>query len=306
MQPRVSSWRSSRSRLIISSLQVLVIFMKMVSSQSHNHLVGGSIWSIPVSNDYYITWSSNQSFFVGDNLVLSLMVVAGDGYDSAGNLCGVGFDTGLYDVKQVSRREFENCSAENAFRTFEIGPATVSLIEEGMHYFICSFGNYCFLGLKVSVQVWIFFPNLWPHFFSPRILHGLGLLFGRPLKVDNATTLGSCPSVAQFLVEIDVTQKYSDKIWLGPMKLGYFQQVVMEDFPPFCVKCKRLGHSIDSCYPSFDNDLVDVPSKLSLLMPVLGVSEENFLQLGSGVLVDSVPTLPVSDAAGPSVVELSL
>ncbi|KAH0448934.1 hypothetical protein IEQ34_022734 [Dendrobium chrysotoxum] len=134
MQPTVSSWRSSRSSLIISSLQVLVIFMKMVSSQSHNHLVGGSIWSIPVSNDFYITWSSNQSFFVGDNLVFR-------------------FDTGLYDVKQVSRREFENCSAENAFRTFEIGPATVSLIEEGMHYFICSFGNYCFLGLKVSVQV---------------------------------------------------------------------------------------------------------------------------------------------------------
>ncbi|KAL0926804.1 hypothetical protein M5K25_003056 [Dendrobium thyrsiflorum] len=96
------------------------------------------------------------------------------------------------------------------------------------------------------VPICIFFPNLRPHFYSSRILHCIGLLFGNPLKVDNATAVGLRPSVARVLVEIDVTKKFADKIWLGPENLRYFQQVVLEDLPIFCAKCKRLGHSSDS------------------------------------------------------------
>ncbi|PKU80021.1 hypothetical protein MA16_Dca014386 [Dendrobium catenatum] len=97
------------------------------------------------------------------------------------------------------------------------------------------------------VPIGISFPNLRPHFFSPRILHGLGLLFGNPLKVDNATALGSRPSVARVLVEIDITKKFLDKILIGPEKRGHFQQVFMEDFPLICPKCKRFCHSLGDC-----------------------------------------------------------
>ncbi|KAL0916585.1 hypothetical protein M5K25_014111 [Dendrobium thyrsiflorum] len=61
------------------------------------------------------------------------------------------------------------------------------------------------------ILIWISFPNLRPHLFSPFILHGLGLLFGRPLKVDNAIAVGTRPYTARVLVEIDVTKKYIDK-----------------------------------------------------------------------------------------------
>ncbi|KAH0469220.1 hypothetical protein IEQ34_002452 [Dendrobium chrysotoxum] len=74
------------------------------------------------------------------------------------------------------------------------------------------------------IPIWISFPNLQPHLFSPRILHSLGRLFGRPLKVDNATTM-------------------------GPDNFGYIQQVVMKEFPPFCDQYKCLGHSIGACRP---------------------------------------------------------
>ncbi|KAL0911913.1 hypothetical protein M5K25_017849 [Dendrobium thyrsiflorum] len=47
------------------------------------------------------------------------------------------------------------------------------------------------------VPIWISFPELRPHFFSHRILHGLGCLFGRPLQIDNATAMGSRPSIAR-------------------------------------------------------------------------------------------------------------
>ncbi|KAI0522363.1 hypothetical protein KFK09_004742 [Dendrobium nobile] len=72
------------------------------------------------------------------------------------------------------------------------------------------------------VLIWISFPNLHPHFLSPHILHRLGLLFCNPVKVDNATVMGYRPSVARMLVEIDITKKFLDKIWLCHEKLGYF------------------------------------------------------------------------------------
>ncbi|KAH0457053.1 hypothetical protein IEQ34_014960 [Dendrobium chrysotoxum] len=50
--------------------------------------------------------------------------------------------------------------------------------------------------LDIGVELPISFPNLRPHIFSPRILHALDSLFGRPLKVDYATSIGSWPSVA--------------------------------------------------------------------------------------------------------------
>ncbi|PKU83194.1 hypothetical protein MA16_Dca006594 [Dendrobium catenatum] len=46
------------------------------------------------------------------------------------------------------------------------------------------------------ILIWVCFPNLRSYFFSSRIIHGMGSLFGKPLKMDNATTVGSRPSVA--------------------------------------------------------------------------------------------------------------
>ncbi|PKU68900.1 hypothetical protein MA16_Dca010644 [Dendrobium catenatum] len=43
-------------------------------------------------------------------------------------------------------------------------------------------------------------------FFSPLILHALGSLFGKSLKTDNVTTVGSRPFVARVLVKLDITK----------------------------------------------------------------------------------------------------
>ncbi|KAL0927253.1 hypothetical protein M5K25_001416 [Dendrobium thyrsiflorum] len=113
-----------------------------------------------------------------------------------------------------------------------------------------------------------FFPSKRPSLAS--ILHGIGLLFGNPLKVDNATAVGLRTSVARVLVEIDVTKKFTDKIWLGPKNFGYFQQVVLEDLPLFYDKCNRLGHSSDSCCPAVH-------------AMVVGEFVESDIQLGGGL-----------------------
>ncbi|OAY81443.1 Blue copper protein [Ananas comosus] len=118
----------------IQTAFLVTIFLLIRPSLAHNHIVGGSIWSIPLAADLYGNWAHNISFEVGDTLVFR-------------------FEMGLYDVVEVSQSEFEHCTAEKPFRAFLVGPAELHLDEGGMRYFICSVGNYCFLGMKLPVSV---------------------------------------------------------------------------------------------------------------------------------------------------------
>ncbi|KAL0920788.1 hypothetical protein M5K25_009957 [Dendrobium thyrsiflorum] len=100
---------------------------------------------------------------------------------------------------------------------------------------------------SLVVPIWMSFPNLCPHLFSPRILQGLGSIIDRPLKIDHATSVGSRPSVARILVELDVSKQHPNKVWVGPDNLGYVQSVVLENVLSYCLHCKALGHSNADC-----------------------------------------------------------
>ncbi|KAI0497981.1 hypothetical protein KFK09_021222 [Dendrobium nobile] len=71
------------------------------------------------------------------------------------------------------------------------------------------------------IPIWLYFPNLRPHLFSPKILHGLSSMFGRPLKIDHTISTCSRPSVARVLVELDVSKQFPNKVWIGPNNLWY-------------------------------------------------------------------------------------
>ncbi|PKU71627.1 hypothetical protein MA16_Dca004469 [Dendrobium catenatum] len=91
------------------------------------------------------------------------------------------------------------------------------------------------------IPIWVSFPHLCPHLFSPRILHGLGLFFGKPLKIDTTTFICSRPSLGCVLLELDVTKSYPDKVWLGPEKVGYVQQVFLRISLNFVALVSVLG-----------------------------------------------------------------
>ncbi|KAH0471122.1 hypothetical protein IEQ34_000845 [Dendrobium chrysotoxum] len=64
------------------------------------------------------------------------------------------------------------------------------------------------VGVKsLVILIWVSFPNLRPHIFSPRILHAMDSMF-----VDNATSVGSRPSLVRVLMELDITKNFPDKI----------------------------------------------------------------------------------------------
>ncbi|KAI0527141.1 hypothetical protein KFK09_002739 [Dendrobium nobile] len=158
------------------------------------------------------------------------------------------------------------------------------------------------------IPIWVAFPSLRPHLFAPRILHALASMFGRPLKVDNSTSVGSRPSLARVLVEIDITKDFPDKIWLGSENSGYVQRVCFEEVPAYCVVCKRLGHFKGDCgnfsaslnvHKSCENvvkpvDEAQVASDLPDLgdgpLPVCGNSEilESLVTSNPSVVVDVV------------------
>jgi hypothetical protein len=63
------------------------------------------------------------------------------------------FPIGFYDVVQVSRREYEDCTADDPYSNFRVPPAVVPLDYKGMRYYVCSVGNYCKLGMKFHVTI---------------------------------------------------------------------------------------------------------------------------------------------------------
>ncbi|KAH0467727.1 hypothetical protein IEQ34_002760 [Dendrobium chrysotoxum] len=130
--------------------------------------------------------------------------------------------------------------------------------------------------------------------FSPRILHALGSMFGRPLKIDNATYVGSRPSLVRVLVELDITKSFPTQIWLGPKEIGYIQNVQMEVFPDFYVSCKHLGHLRGECSSASLSNPLSIPignvKRQALVVSSLDVNEE---KVGDGCDV-----VPVASAKG--------
>ncbi|KAK4484851.1 hypothetical protein RD792_007451 [Penstemon davidsonii] len=81
----------------------------------------------------YQTWASSITFLVGDNLI---------------------FQHSLnHDVTEVSKADFESCSANNPLRApLNGGTTTIPLTTPGSRYFICGTAGHCPTGMKVQID----------------------------------------------------------------------------------------------------------------------------------------------------------
>ncbi|KAJ7974818.1 cucumber peeling cupredoxin-like [Quillaja saponaria] len=104
------------------------------SSAGTRYTVGDSPWNIPPYPTYFDNWSSSNFFRTGDSLVFD-------------------FETNLYNLIQVPRQDYEDCTSCNPIKVLTYGPATIPLTHRGVFYFICNISNYCSLGQKISVTV---------------------------------------------------------------------------------------------------------------------------------------------------------
>lgn len=96
------------------------------------------------------------------------------------------------------------------------------------------------------IPAWIAFENFPVHFFSKNVLFSLALMVGKLLKLDEATTLLSRPSVAHVCFEIDVVKELVSHVLIGRPEGGYYQYIYLERTTVTFFFCRMLGHSKDT------------------------------------------------------------
>lgn len=100
------------------------------------------------------------------------------------------------------------------------------------------------------VPLWVKFPNLPLHCWSPNTLSRIGSTLGVPVCADSCTSRQLRVSFARLLVEIDVTQPLLNTISIElPGGTMQEQKVVYEWTPPFCTSCNKVGHDCAKAKP---------------------------------------------------------
>ncbi|KAL1190649.1 Mavicyanin [Cardamine amara subsp. amara] len=88
----------------------------------------------PMGVDYYKTWSSSKTFYVGDSLIFQ-------------------YNKDLHNVMEVNFQDFESCNPSSALATYQSEYEPVNLNRTGHYYFICGVPGHCESGQKLDVLV---------------------------------------------------------------------------------------------------------------------------------------------------------
>jgi hypothetical protein len=82
----------------------------------------------------YGTWASSKKFLTGDSIVFK-------------------YSPQLHDVLEVSKADYDSCSAASPITTMKTGNDVVALSAVGTRYFICGIPGHCGNGMKVTIDI---------------------------------------------------------------------------------------------------------------------------------------------------------
>uniref|UniRef100_A0ACD5YQJ0 Uncharacterized protein n=1 Tax=Avena sativa TaxID=4498 RepID=A0ACD5YQJ0_AVESA len=85
-------------------------------------------------NTDYGSWVSDKKFVPGDSIVFK-------------------YTPPQHDVLEVSKADYDSCSAASPITTLKTGNDVVALPATGTRYFICGFTGHCAAGMKVTIDV---------------------------------------------------------------------------------------------------------------------------------------------------------
>ncbi|XP_042946096.1 uncharacterized protein LOC122279482 [Carya illinoinensis] len=99
------------------------------------------------------------------------------------------------------------------------------------------------------VPVWIFLPDLSPHFYHNLMLKILTASIGTFIKRDNVAKCVTRTYGARVCVETDASKPSLHSFWIGHpgRPLSRLQEVVFETLPAYCTKCNQQGHNQSTC-----------------------------------------------------------
>ncbi|XP_024929663.1 cucumber peeling cupredoxin [Ziziphus jujuba] len=128
----------SMSKVLVTFGFIVAVFMQhsYVGAQTV-HVVGDtSGWTVPPNGAaFYQNWAANKKFVVGDILTFN-------------------FPTNAHDVVQVPKESFDACNSNNAIgQIITTGPTNITIDSSGNLFFICTIGDHCEGGQKLSITV---------------------------------------------------------------------------------------------------------------------------------------------------------
>ncbi|MQL85142.1 hypothetical protein Taro_017667 [Colocasia esculenta] len=97
------------------------------------------------------------------------------------------------------------------------------------------------------VPVWLHMPGLPANFFSEPMIRSIAGSIGPVLQIDQNTSRMIRADAAVVCVQLDVSKKLPDRVWVGVGGGGSWQPIVYPAPPLFCTSCSRLGHSTKNC-----------------------------------------------------------
>lgn len=98
-----------------------------------------------------------------------------------------------------------------------------------------------------TVPVWIGFPDLPANLYHEECLYSIAGNFGSVLRIHDRSLSMTDTSEALVCVEMDLSAKSRERIWIDLDGTGFWQKVNYNRVPLLCSYCHKLGHSVDAC-----------------------------------------------------------
>ncbi|XP_051194178.1 basic blue protein-like [Lolium perenne] len=108
-----------------------IAVLSTASAATYNVGEPASEWGFGIN---YGSWASSKQFIPGDSIVFK-------------------YNPQAHDVLEVSKADYDSCSAANPITTLKTGNDVIALPATGTRYFICGFTGHCASGMKVTIDV---------------------------------------------------------------------------------------------------------------------------------------------------------
>lgn len=122
---------ATSSRLALAAVLAAAVLVGMASAATYNVGEPGGSWDLRTN---YGTWVSSKRFHPGDQIVFK-------------------YSPQAHDVVEVSKADYDSCSAASPIATHNSGNDAIALASPGTRYFICGFPGHCAGGMKIQIDV---------------------------------------------------------------------------------------------------------------------------------------------------------
>ncbi|PWA80041.1 cupredoxin superfamily protein [Artemisia annua] len=119
--------RAMMTKILMSIVSTTIIF-QLALAVDHNVGRPAGGWDQSTNLE---SWAKAQTFTIGDNLVFTY--------------------TGLHDVLEVTKANYDSCSTSDPISSNSPSPTTIALTDAGTRYFICGTAGHCDDGMKVAI-----------------------------------------------------------------------------------------------------------------------------------------------------------